>query len=189
MDLRIQKTYRALIEGFEQLLSRNPYETITVAAICDAANIRRTTFYKHFKDKDEFLLFFVSRLSERYLPPAAPKEGKADVLGECEEVVDSFAGFLLEHESYVDNLSGASTNEAMSTMLCDLLAKTLRVRHDGWFGEFKGTDGATLADAAEFAAGGFMQLLWRWWSQGHHPEERRRVVRSASALVCRVLAG
>lgn len=57
MDLRIKKTYRALFDAFTELLEEHRFEDLTVAMLCDRAMIRRTTFYKHFRDKNDSLPF------------------------------------------------------------------------------------------------------------------------------------
>ena len=57
LDLRIQKTYQALHNAFTILLEEKNFEEITVNELCDAAMIRRTTFYKHFADKYEYFQF------------------------------------------------------------------------------------------------------------------------------------
>lgn len=59
LDLRIQKTYKSLIKNFEGLLNEKEFEKISVTEICDAAMIRRPTFYQHFLDKYDFLTFFI----------------------------------------------------------------------------------------------------------------------------------
>lgn len=59
LDLRVQKTYKSLIDAFEDLLHEKEFEKISVTELCDAAMIRRPTFYKHFLDKYEFLTFFI----------------------------------------------------------------------------------------------------------------------------------
>lgn len=59
LDLRVQKTYRSLIESFELLLHEKEFEKISVTEICEAAMIRRPTFYRHFLDKYDFLTFFI----------------------------------------------------------------------------------------------------------------------------------
>lgn len=59
LDLRVQKTYKALIDAFENLLYEKKFEKISVTEICDAAMIRRPTFYTHFLDKYDFLTFFI----------------------------------------------------------------------------------------------------------------------------------
>ena len=59
LDLRVQKTYKALIDAFEELLHEKKFEKISVTEICDSAMIRRPTFYTHFLDKYDFLTFFI----------------------------------------------------------------------------------------------------------------------------------
>jgi len=59
LDLRVQKTYKSLIETFEALLQEKEFEKISVTEICEAAMIRRPTFYKHFLDKYDFLAFYI----------------------------------------------------------------------------------------------------------------------------------
>ncbi|MBV4429654.1 TetR/AcrR family transcriptional regulator [Clostridium tyrobutyricum] len=66
-DLRVQKTYDALISAFESLLLEKPFEEITVKELCEKARIRPATFYTHFRDKYDFFAFLVKELRERYL--------------------------------------------------------------------------------------------------------------------------
>lgn len=62
MDLRIKKTYRALFDAFTELLEEHRFEDLTVAMLCERAMIRRTTFYKHFRDKNDYFAFYVDEL-------------------------------------------------------------------------------------------------------------------------------
>ncbi len=59
LDLRVQKTYKSLIETFEALLQEKEFEKISVTEICETAMIRRPTFYQHFLDKYDFLAFYI----------------------------------------------------------------------------------------------------------------------------------
>ena len=59
LDLRVQKTYKLLVFAFDNLLREKEFEEISVTELCDAAMIRRPTFYKHFLDKYDFLTFFI----------------------------------------------------------------------------------------------------------------------------------
>lgn len=61
-DLRIIKTHMALHKAFTELLSQKPFELISTNELCDAAMIRRTTFYKHFTDKYDYFNFYLSEL-------------------------------------------------------------------------------------------------------------------------------
>lgn len=55
MDRRIQRTHALLHAALAALLREKVYDRITVADILDRANIGRSTFYIHFRDKDELL--------------------------------------------------------------------------------------------------------------------------------------
>ena len=61
LDLRVQKTYTALITSVTKLIQTKDFEAISVTEICDGALVRRQTFYKHFLDKYDFLTFFIKR--------------------------------------------------------------------------------------------------------------------------------
>ena len=59
-DARIIKTKANLFSTFEKLLSEKKFENITINEICERAEIRRATFYKHFEDKYDFLSSFIN---------------------------------------------------------------------------------------------------------------------------------
>ena len=65
-DARIVKTKRKLLSTFRTLISEKSFEDITVNEICEAANVRRATFYKHFPDKLAFLKFFIGSLRSMF---------------------------------------------------------------------------------------------------------------------------
>ena len=65
-DLRVQKTKAALFRAFYELLAEKSYESITINELCERAMVRRATFYKHYRDKQDFLLGLVSRFREQF---------------------------------------------------------------------------------------------------------------------------
>jgi len=62
MDRRTRKTREALYSAFISLIVERGYDAISVQDIIDAADVGRTTFYAHFKSKDELLMFGFQRL-------------------------------------------------------------------------------------------------------------------------------
>lgn len=62
----MQRTHRLLKEAFISLLLKKNYEEITVREICEAAMVRRTTFYQHFEDKDSFLHWFIQQKQQDF---------------------------------------------------------------------------------------------------------------------------
>lgn len=54
-DRRIQRTEALLREALTSLIREKAYDSIAVKEILDRANVGRSTFYTHFRDKDELL--------------------------------------------------------------------------------------------------------------------------------------
>ncbi len=54
-DRRIERTHQLLSKALMDLIIERGYDSITIQDITDRANVSRTTFYLHFKDKDELL--------------------------------------------------------------------------------------------------------------------------------------
>ena len=54
-DRRIQRTRALLHEALGSLIREKAYDRISVAEILDRAKVSRSTFYIHFRDKDELL--------------------------------------------------------------------------------------------------------------------------------------
>lgn len=55
-DRRIRRTRTALHRALIELMMQRPYERITVAEVIARADIGRSTFYAHFRDKDDLLV-------------------------------------------------------------------------------------------------------------------------------------
>src|SRR5437867_8818115 len=62
VDRRIQRTRKTLHEALMALVLEGPYDSITVQQILDRANVGRSTFYTHFQDKDELLMWGTQHL-------------------------------------------------------------------------------------------------------------------------------
>src|SRR5215475_4474367 len=54
-DRRIRKTEALLREALTSLIREKAYDSIVVKEILDRANVGRSTFYTHFRNKDDLL--------------------------------------------------------------------------------------------------------------------------------------
>ena len=75
MDLRIQKTEKAIKNVFLELRARKPLEKITVKELCELALINKSTFYSHYED--------IYALSE-----AMEQETVASIIGSIDHLKD-----------------------------------------------------------------------------------------------------
>jgi AcrR family transcriptional regulator len=56
INRRVDRTRKALRESLFDLIREKSYDQITVEEITERANLGRTTFYLHYKDKEDLLL-------------------------------------------------------------------------------------------------------------------------------------
>lgn len=80
---QVQRTDARLKEALSALLHEKPYEEIVVKEILGRANVGRSTFYAHFRDKDELLL----RSIQEMLRQARPRAERGRVTGPGDGIV------------------------------------------------------------------------------------------------------
>jgi AcrR family transcriptional regulator len=61
-DRRVRRTRQLLIDALLGLIVERGYETLTVQDILERADVGRSTFYAHFRDKDDLLHAAFARL-------------------------------------------------------------------------------------------------------------------------------
>lgn len=90
---RIQKSRKLLHQALISLILEKKYESITVQQILDRANVGRSTFYMHFRDKDEVLLMGFEHLREMLHDVQA----KIPAAAQPYEKVIGFSPAMFEH--------------------------------------------------------------------------------------------
>jgi AcrR family transcriptional regulator len=63
-DRRSQRTRHLLSEALVELIREKDYSTITVSDIIERANVGRSTFYAHYRDKDTLFVGELDRVIE-----------------------------------------------------------------------------------------------------------------------------
>ncbi len=90
-DRRVEKTHKALRDALDSLIREKSYDSIAVKEILDRANVGRSTFYTHYRDKDELLVSGIHRM----LNPVRTKE-LSSTAGRRERIL-SFSLPIFEH--------------------------------------------------------------------------------------------
>ena len=168
-DRRSQRTRHLVGEAFVQLLKEKGYSAITVSDIIERANIGRSTFYSHYRDKDDLFVAQLDRVIEmlsHHMPtqgdiPFFPSLGLFRHVGE-------------EYELY---------KAIVWTPGIDLFVKHLQtsLSHRIEDGLRKGDNAfdIPLPIVANFIAGSFLTLL-KWWLENkmnYSPEEMDKIFR------------
>lgn len=89
-DRRIQKTTNLLREALVSLIAEKPFDSIVAKEILDRANVGRSTFYMHFRDKDDLL---ISGIHDLLGPVPSPKRTP----GKSQDWILWFALPVFEH--------------------------------------------------------------------------------------------
>lgn len=78
MDKRQLKTLDSIYEGFSRVINMKKYDDITIQDILDEAHIGRSTFYLHFKTKDELLLSVSKKIFDHVFSHSLQEERTHD---------------------------------------------------------------------------------------------------------------
>ena len=103
-DLRVIKTHRKLRLALGALMKVKPYEEISVIEICDAANVRRATFYRHFADKHSFIMHSVDLVAGEISEIALQKYGMDDLTAYIVGYVREIFNYLSDKRDITDNI-------------------------------------------------------------------------------------
>ena len=96
MDKREEKTINKIHSSFVKLVNEKDYDSITIQDILDDSGISRSTFYSHYKTKDELLLNISNHIFEHVFSKTLEEEKTHDFSK------DTFYNYhhLIEHIYY-----------------------------------------------------------------------------------------
>lgn len=66
-DRRVKRTRRALQDALIHLILEKGYQAVTIEEITDQADLGRTTFYLHFKDKEDLFIHAIDTICEDFI--------------------------------------------------------------------------------------------------------------------------
>ena len=165
-DRRVRRTQHALLHALMELTVERSYDRVTVQDIIDRADVGRSTFYAHFRDKDDLLLSgFDDELREAFGGPAAgwtqfraaaPSESPAPMAGE------SPSERLFRHAAKHRDLFRVLTRRRGAWPLVRRrMEETLTEVFQQRLGDI-GVDGLPVEVVARYLASGLLGLL-SWW--------------------------
>lgn len=173
-DLRVQRTYKLLKDAFMGLLKEKTFEQITVQEICEEAMVRRTTFYQHFEDKQDFLNWFIREKRHEFTESSAGEVSPENLDAYYGQVIRNVLQYLSDNEQIVRLLLDAGVQgrlllDAFSAACVEEVTKKLEsTPHlEGRLGD------VPPAFLAEFYIGGVVAAARWWFSQGKPCSEEK----------------
>jgi AcrR family transcriptional regulator len=158
-DRRVRRTRRMLHEAFISLVLEKGYEKTTVQDILDRADIGRSTFYVHYRDKEALLITSFDEMREqlhREINDATPPGGPIDVARPAALIFEHAYHRQRIYRALCGRQGGNVVHRYLHGLVGDLLLEQLRP----WLAQ---TGSDLPADvAAEFYTAAALGLL-TWW--------------------------
>lgn len=100
MDRRKNKTHRAILSAFSELLIKMPYESITVQNIIERADVGRSTFYSHFETKDDLVYALCEEMFDHVMSKEQILCEKTHDFSHCDSDIASELTHILYHVKF-----------------------------------------------------------------------------------------
>ena len=168
MDIRMTRTRAMLRDALEKLLDEKSFEDISVSEICELSTVRRATFYRHFKDKNDFYEWFLQTMTDQFLAEA----GEADEVGSLEEYTRYMHRKLIEFSLENRGLFRRNIGKTALAGSLDMLMSQAATGIAEKVSAEAERRGVALSHSPEFIsmfyAGGMVHTL-RWWLTNEMP--------------------
>jgi AcrR family transcriptional regulator len=161
IDRRVRRTRGNLSYALLELMVEKGYDAITIQDLLDRANVGRTTFYDHYRDKDDLLVEGLKNLRS-FL-----REHQRAAIARTGPLRDRALGFSLamfEHAGEQRALVRAIVGRRAGTIVMQHVRRMFQelVRDDLAALGVRGTE-VPVEAIVEFAVGSLMSILM-WWA-------------------------
>lgn len=158
VDLRVQRTKKAILETFFALLEEKHFSEITVIDICDKALINRGTFYTHFQDKNQLLEKIVYDMMMAFDDEVDRVHGDSDMLVYYNDIFDVALTFINENKDRLRTIITKADESIIFNQVHAIIINNIVKK----VGRLSSNREVPLEMLAEFFAGGVIQVL-KWW--------------------------
>jgi AcrR family transcriptional regulator len=161
IDPRIHRTRERLGDALVELVQEKPFDSITVQDVLDRAGVGRSTFYVHYRDKDDLLL---SDMDEFLEMMATVLSRRADASERVAPVRELFAHVAGERRLY-EALIAADRLHDFRELAQEHFARAIEQR----LAELPRARGIAAGQRAALAhahAGALLSLMTWWLDRG-----------------------
>lgn len=157
-NLRSQSICTRLLQSLSVLLQAQPFESITVKALCTQAGIHRSTFYDYFEDKLHLLTYGIQELvDDLIIPPTDEPTALEHTMEQVFRYLSQpmFTKLLLDPQN-------ANARQLLSQEFTRVLQKTMR-------GHVPKDDVDGVNTRCLFFTGGLLAIVTAWLGQDPRP--------------------
>jgi AcrR family transcriptional regulator len=168
VDRRVQKTKRLLSEALVALILEKGYAKVSIQDIIDRANVGRSTFYLHYENKEQLLLWGHDHLKKLILEDG---DTRIDFL--------DFYQHIAEREILARSILTMESGQMVTQFLIDILTRSICRLYPA-----SGTkeERSMHAMRAEATAAALVRLMTAWLRNGMPTTPERMALESEACL-------
>jgi AcrR family transcriptional regulator len=166
-DRRVRRTRELLRSALVSLILEQGYEGVTVQDILDRADVGRSTFYAHYRDKDDLLLSGVEEFRSAFTAETDSADLTAGRKVEFLEPVLAVFRHADGHRQVYKAMVGKRGAEVFVRFLHENLTDLMRAHFRAQLPE-RTRDDEQLAIAVQFVVSALIGLL-DWWTLNDTP--------------------
>lgn len=154
---RVRMTKRLMRDALLELLEQTDLSGISVTAVCQAADVNRSTFYNYYSCPSDLLREIEQDVLDRIPapPPILDREGEDALL----RSTTGFFDYVKENERVFRVLFSESPNDDFSSRLVDLLCSQ-------YISGIEGADEQSSRFMRRYVASGTVGMLREWLDSG-----------------------
>jgi AcrR family transcriptional regulator len=157
LDRRTVRTRNLLGDALIELIQEKPFDSVTVQDVLDRAGVGRSTFYVHYKDKDDLFFSDAEEFLEMVAMGLSRKKDKSDRVAPVREF---FAHVAEAKRLYTSLIESGRANDFMD-LAQGMFARGIAQRL-AELPRSSGIDPARRVVLGQAHAGALMSLL-KWW--------------------------
>jgi AcrR family transcriptional regulator len=184
-DRRVEKTEALLRDALTSLIREKAYDSIVVKEILDRANVGRSTFYTHFRDKDELLASSIQEMlhSARSMPSPYSVKSHERIIRFSLPIFEYLQEHRHQHLRAGDGMIDAKSRALLHEHLQHVLAELIGDDVERYLrGRRKTANGMPSDVLVHYVTSTFVLVL-NWWVDTDSPQTPREVNELFRALV------
>lgn len=182
IDLRVQKTRKALTDALYRLMSKKSLDNITVTELCKEAVIRKATFYKHFGDKTDLLIYMIQELQrvsyENNTIDYDPSNPPSYYVGAFKFFID----FIDENKEFVKGVLQSNS----SLFVREILEDQIRYEIDKQLRQETREDVREAHDMLSNMYAGAIVSCGVWWFTQNNKVKKEEIISEFSKFIIRL---
>jgi AcrR family transcriptional regulator len=152
VDRRVRRTRELLRSALLAAISEKGYERVTVQDIIDRADVGRSTFYAHFRDKEDLLFYGLEELRAAF-DPASQDPARSPTL----KVFEHFRLSRKVWQAMAGRRGAETFARYLHQLLTELMRSHLRTRAP------QEETQVPMEAVVEFATSTLIGLSMHWW--------------------------